>query len=319
MKRQRSVWREVSRVLLGYQALVAVAVTVFSLWLVSAGFGCGSQCGLEALIGVLGFVWLAQAIVAGVAVITLFVLTTRWASRGAPIAILVVEALLFLPAIRFYELMGPFGLPEFGRYAIGAAIGAALAIVVLSILELLASDRWLTSHRSMAVALFAAIPFAAAAVPDLASAYSSAQIGADGFPVGPVTAQFVRDRGSKLPIAYPGANVTSTAASAEGKDFNRYRMASWEERLAKNGPKADAELWYQQSLEGAGWRLLPCAPSACKYDFELVFSRGTRECLTVLVTSDGVGQIVVDYEITPSAKPLSGDPTADRRYCTGQY
>jgi len=32
-----------------------------------------------------------------------------------------------------------------------------------------------------------------------------------------------------------------------------------------------------------------------------------------------VGEIVVDYQITPSQKPLSGDPTADLRYCTGQY
>jgi hypothetical protein len=39
----------------------------------------------------------------------------------------------------------------------------------------------------------------------------------------------------------------------------------------------------------------------------------------VLVTSDGAREIVIDYQITPSAKPLSGDPTADHRYCTGQY
>jgi hypothetical protein len=41
--------------------------------------------------------------------------------------------------------------------------------------------------------------------------------------------------------------------------------------------------------------------------------------VTVLVTNDGVGEIVVDYQITPSEEPLSGDPTADRRYCSGQY
>ncbi len=133
-----------------------------------------------------------------------------------------------------------------------------------------------------------------------------------------MTAQFVQDQGSKLPLAYPGSHVTYTRASAESKTFNRYRMASWEEQLAKNGLKADAVAWYQRSLEDAGWRLI-CNSSGCQDDLEMVFVRESRECLTVLVTTDGVGGIVVDYQITPSEKPLSGVPTADRRYCTGQY
>jgi len=318
MKRQ-SIWRVVSCILLGYQALIAAAVTAFGAWIISGAWGCGPDCGVGgAFLGILGFVWVTQALVAGVAVVILFALTTKWASRGAAVANIIVEGLLLLPGIRFLELMGRFGLPGPGKYAIGVAIGGAVVIVSLGILELFASDRWLTSHRSIAVVCLVAIPFVAASLPGLASAYSSAQIGSAGFPVGPVTAQFVQDHGSKLPLAYPGSNLTYTRASAESKTFNRYRMASWEERLAKNGLKADAEVWYQRSLGDAGWRLL-CDSGGCQDTVEMVFVRGSRECVTVLVTNDGVGEIVVDYQITPSQKPLSGDPTADRRYCIGQY
>jgi hypothetical protein len=260
-----------------------------------------------------------QALVAGVAVVILFVLTTRWASRGAAVANIVVEGLLLLPAVRFLELMGPFGLPGPGRYALGVAIGAAVIIVTLGILGLFVSDRWLTSHRSFAVTCLVVIPFAVATLPGLASAYSSAQIGSDGFPVGPVTAQFAQDHGSRLQLAYPGSRVTYTSASAESKTFNRYRMASWEERLTNNRLKADVEAWYQTSLGDAGWRRVVCRPGGCPDDFVLVLVRGSRECLSVLVTSDGAGETVIDYQITPAAKPLSGDPTADHRYCTGQY
>jgi|GEM_PF-4964805 len=316
----RSIWREVSRILLGYQALIAVAVTAFGVWILSGAWGCKPNCGIGgAFLGILGFVWVSQALVGGVAVVILFVLTTRWASPRAAVANIIVEGLLLLPAIRFLEVMGPFGLPGPGKYAIGVAVGAAVVIVTLSVLELFASDRWLTSHRSIAVVCLVAIPFAAASLPGLASAYSSAQIGSDGFPVGPVTAQFVQDHGSKLPLAYPGSNLTYTRASAESKTFNRYRMASWEERLTNNGLKADVESWYQTSLGQAGWRRVVCRRSACPDDFVLVLVRGSRECLSVLVTSDGAGEIVIDYQITPSIKPLSGDPTADHRYCTGQY
>jgi hypothetical protein len=318
MKR-RSIWRAVSRILLGYQALIAAAVIAFGAWVTSGAWGCGPDCGVGgAFLGILGFVWVAQALVAGVAVVILFALTTNWASRGAAVANIIVEGLLLLPAIRFLEVMGPFGLPGPGKYAIGAAIGAAVVIVTLSILELFASDRWLTSHGSIAVVCLVVIPFAAASLPGLASAYSSAQIGSDGFPVGPVTAQFVQDYGSKLPVACPGSNLTYTRASAESKTLNRYRMAYWKERLAKNGLRADAEAWYQRSLGDAGWRLL-CNSGGCQNDVEMVFVRGSRECVTVLVTNDGVGEIVVDYQITPSEEPLSGHPTADRHYCSGQY
>jgi hypothetical protein len=319
MTPRRSIWRAASRVLLGYQALIAAAITAFGVWIASGASGCRPDCGVGgAFLGILGFVWMAQAVVAGVAVVILFALTTNWASRGAVVANIIVEGLLLLPAIRFLEVMGPFGVPGPGKYAIGVAIGAAVVIVALSILELFASDRWLTSHRSIAVVCLVVIPFAAASLPGLASAYSSAQIGSDGFPVGPVTAQFVRDHGSKLPLGYPGSNLTYTRASAESKTFNRYRMASWEERLAKNGLRANAEAWYQSSLRDAGWLRL-CNAGGCQKDVEMVFFRGSRECVTVLVTNDGVGEIVVDYQITPSQKPLSGDPTADLRYCTGQY
>ena len=308
-----------SRILLGYQALIAAAVTAFGAWIISGAWGCGPDCGVGgAFLGILGFVWMAQALVAGVAVVILFALTTNWASRGAAVANIIVEGLLLFPAIRFLEVMGPFGLPGPGKYAIGVAIGAAVVIVTVSILELFASDRWLTSHRSIAVVCLVAIPFAAASLPGLASGYSSAQIGSDGFPVGPVTARFVQDHGSKLPLAYPGSKLTYTRASAESKIFNRYRMASWEERLAKDGLKADAEVWYQTSLEDAGWRLL-CNSNGCQDDVEMVFVRGSRECVTVLVTNDGLGEIVVDYQITPSEKALSGDSAADRRFCSGQY
>jgi len=318
--KQRSIWRAVSRILLGYQALIAAAVTALGVWVIAGAWGCGPDCGVGgAFLGILGFVWVTQAVVAGVAVVILFVLTTNWASRRAAVANIIVEGLLLLPAIRFLELMGPFGLPGPGKYAIGAAIGGAVVIATLGILELFASDRWLISHRSIAVVCLVAIPFAAASLPGLASAYSSAQIGSDGFPVAPVTAQFVQDHGSKLPLAYPGSNLTYTRASAESKTFNRYRMASWEERLAKNGLKASVEVWYQRSLGDAGWQQILGKPAGCQDDFVMVFVRGSRERVSVLVTNDGVGEIVVDYQITPSAKPLMGDPTADHRYCTGQY
>jgi hypothetical protein len=96
-------------------------------------------------------------------------------------------------------------------------------------------------------------------------------------------------------------------------------MASWEERLTNNHLKADVEGWYQASLGDAGWQRVVCRPGGCPDDFVLVLVRGSRECLSVLVTTDGAGEIVIDYQITASAKPLSGDPTADHRYCTGQY
>lgn len=96
-------------------------------------------------------------------------------------------------------------------------------------------------------------------------------------------------------------------------------MAFWEERLTNNGRKADVEGWYQTSLGDAGWRRVVCRPGGCRDNFVSVFIRGSRECLSVLVTSDGAGEIVIDYQITPSTKPLSGGPTADHRYCTGQY
>jgi hypothetical protein len=318
--KKRSIWRTVSRILLGYQALIAAAVTAFGVWILAGAWGCTPDCGAgAAFLGLLGFAWVTQALVAGVVVVILFVLTTRWASPGAAVANIVAEGLLLLPALRFLELMGPFGLPGPGRYALGVAIGAAVIIVTLGILELFVSDRWLTPHRSITVTCLVVIPFAAASLPVLASVYSSAQIGSDGFPIGPVTAQFVRDHGSKLPLAYPGSRVTYTSASAESKTFNRYRMASWEERLTNNRLKADVEGWYQTSLGDAGWRRVVCRPGGCPDDFVLVLVRGSRECLSVLVTIDGAGEIVIDYQITPSAKPLSGDPTADHRYCTGQY
>jgi hypothetical protein len=319
MQRPRSIWRAVSRVLLGYQVLIAAAITAFGAWIAIGAWGCGSGCGVgAAFLGVLGFVWVTQALVAGVAVTVLFVLTTRSASRGAAVANIVVEALLLLPAFRFLEVMGRFGLPGAGLYALGAAIAATVVIIILGILELFASDRWFTSHRSIAVACLAAIPFVVTILPGIASAYSSAQIGSDGFPVGPVTTQFVQEHGSKLDVAFPGSHLTYTRATAESKTFNRFRMASFEERLAKDGLRADAEAWYQSSLRDAGWQRL-CNAGGCQKDVEMVFFRGSRECVTVLVTSDGVGEIVIDYQITPSQKPLSGDPTADLRYCTGQY
>ena len=126
MKR-RSIWRAVSRILLGYQALIAAVVTAFGAWVISGAWGCGPACGVGgAFLGILGFVWVTQALVAGVAVVILFVLTTNWASRGAAVANIIVEGLLLLPAIRFLELMGPVGLPGPGKYAIGVAIGAAV-------------------------------------------------------------------------------------------------------------------------------------------------------------------------------------------------
>ena len=88
---------------------------------------------------------------------------------------------------------------------------------------------------------------------------------------------------------------------------------------SNNRLKADVEGWYQTTLGAAGWRRVVCRPGGCPDDFVLVLIRGSRECLNVLVTIDGAGEILIDYQITPSAKPLSGDPTADHRYCTGQY
>ena len=320
MTQRRSIWRAASRILLVYQALVAAAVITFGGWIAAGALACKSQCEFGAVgLGLVGFLWLAQALMAAVLVVVLLVLTTTWSSKGAAVANIIVEALLLLPALRFLDLMGPFGLPGVGLYLLGAAIGAAVVIAALSGLELFASDRWFTLHRPIVVASLVAIPFAAASMPGLASAYTSAQIGSDGFPIGPVTAQYVQDHGSKLPLAYSGSTVTYKNATAETKTFNRYRMASWEERLAKNGSKADAELWYQRSLGGAGWREIFCKPDGCQDDFVMVFVRGSRECVSVLVTNDGVGEIVVDYQIAPSPKPLSGDSTADHRYCTGQY
>ena len=322
MTARRSIWRTAVRILLGYQALVAAAVALFGAWIALSPAACTAQCRAEpeaglvlGLLGFLGFVWLGQALVAGTAVVVLFVLTTRWKSLGAAVANIIVEAVLLFNALGFLDAMGPFGVPEAGRYALGAAIGAAVAIILLSTLDLFTSDRWRPSHQSIVVACLAAIPFVAASIPGLAGAYSSAQIGSDGFPVGPVTAQFVQDRGSKLPLAYPGSSITYTNATAESKTFNRYRMASWEERMANNGRQAVVDAWYQQSTKDAGWHEIPCGSDSC----QMIFVRGSRECLRVLVTSDGAGEIVINYLITPSAKPLSGDQTADQRYCAGQY
>jgi hypothetical protein len=316
-----SVWRKASLVLLGYQILVAVATIVLAAWLVISGLGCapGPACVAGGLIAALGFVWIGQALVAGVVAAVLFRLTLAWSSQGAAIVTIILEGLGLFPAMAFLNVLEPFGVPGPGLYAFGAVVAAAIWLVLLGVLELFVSDIGLAPHRLILLAALVVIPFAGAAVPGLSSAYASAQIGPDGFPVGAVTAEFVEAHGSKLPLRYPGSKITYTSATAESKMLNRYRMASWDERMAKNGLKADEQAWYQRSLGDAGWRQIFCKPGGCQDDFMMVFVKGSRECVSVLVTNDGVGEIDIDYQITPSAKPLSGDPTADHRFCTGQY
>ena len=163
-----------------------------------------------------------------------------------------------------------------------------------------------------------ALPFAAASIPTLASSYSSSQVGSDGFPVGPVTAEFVQDRGSKLPLLYPGSVVSGTRATGESKTLNRHRMASWEETLGKNGPSADVQAWYERTLVDGGWQEISCQPGF-QNAVVMVFVRGSRETVRVLVTGDGVGGIVIDYQITPSAEPLRPYQTASQLPCASPH
>jgi hypothetical protein len=267
----------------------------------------------------LGLVWLVQTVVAVGVVALLFRLTLKWSSRGAAATSLILEGLGVIPAIGFLDLIRNAGVPALGLYAFGVAVAAAICIVLLSALELSVSDSIVSSHGVIAVVSIVAIAFVAAAVPRLATAYSSAQIGADGFPVGPVTSQFVEAHGSKLPLLYPGSVIRNTSATGETRTLNRSRLASWGETLQENGRIAEVRAWYRESLEAAGWREISCQGSLCTDGDGIVFARGSRECLVVLVVGDGVGRVDIGYQITPSGKPLSGNTSADLRYCTGQY
>jgi len=152
VRRRRSIWRTSAQILIGYQALVAFAAAAFGAWIAFSAQACTADCGLaSALFGVLGFGWLAQGLVASVAFATLFALTSTWSSRGVAIANIIVEALLIFPAITFLELMRRFGLPGPGLYALGVAIGGAFIIILLSGLDLFASDTWLSSRRLIAI------------------------------------------------------------------------------------------------------------------------------------------------------------------------
>jgi hypothetical protein len=252
-------------------------------------------------------------------VAVLFRLTLKWSSRGAPVTSIILEGLGILVAITFLGVIRYAGVPELGLFAFAVAIAAAGCIILLSALELFVSDRFVRPHRLIAIASVVAMAFAAAAVPRLATAYSSAQIGPDGFPVGPVTAEFVTSHGSKLPLQYPGSVVKNTTAIGETKTFNRFRLATWGETLGKTAGIAEVQAWYRQSLEAGGWQEISCQPGGCANTDGAVYVRGSRECLTVFVSGGGVGSIDIGYQITPSSKPLSGNQSADLRYCTGQY
>src|SRR2546423_9265498 len=97
----RSIWRAAARILLAYQALIAAAVMAFGAWIGSAAAACQPDCGVVgAFLGLLGFVWVSQALGAGAAVVVFFGLSTVLASLGAGVGALVASGVLVLPATR---------------------------------------------------------------------------------------------------------------------------------------------------------------------------------------------------------------------------
>jgi hypothetical protein len=313
-----AVWRLTTRVLLIYQALIALIPIGLGSWLTVATIGCQS-CDLAGpFMALLGLTWAVGGAICAVILISLVVWGCRSCSKRLLVITLVAEALLTWPAAMFHDVMRPFGLPEIGLYLVGAAITAAVVIVLLSGLSLLmAGDRFAGKALPIA-AMVIALPFIAAGIGPVTTAYSSAQIGPDGLPVGPVTAEFIQQRAKTLPLRYPGTTLIDSRASAEEKVFNRYQMASARLMLRVEGREADEQAWYQSSLASNGWMAIQCAPGGCQ-DFMTVFRRGTRECISLLISGDGVAQIEVNYQIAPSGWPFTGDPTTDHRRCTNQY
>lgn len=314
-----TLWRYTSRSLLAYQTLVAIAVVGFGAWLTIGAINCPASCGLGGLgLLVLGVTWLVGGLLATAMLCALIVIGYRWRSRGALVVTIAGEALLLLPEIRFHDLMQPFGLPQIGLYLLAAAMAANGLVIVLSLTTLLVPID-VGRHTGLAVGALTVIPFLVAGVAPAVTAYSSAQIGQDGLPVGPVTADFIQRRAASLPLRYPGTTVVDSRASAEDKVFNRYQMASASLVLKVDGLKAAEQAWYESSLASNGWTAIQCRPGGCPDDFMTVFRRGSRECISLLITNDGVGSININYQIAPSGWPFTGDPTTDHRRCTDQY
>lgn len=147
MMRRGSIGRTATLILFGYQGLIAAAATAFGAWIVFSAATCPSDCRAQPEAGLVlgivvavGFVWLAQTLVVCAAIVSLLYVTYTRPSRGVALTTVIVEGLLIVPAIRFMDLMVGIGIPELGRYAVAAAIGAALVVVLLSALELFASD-----------------------------------------------------------------------------------------------------------------------------------------------------------------------------------